>query len=505
MSVEFRQRTIGEYVQIVWNRKWLILLPTIAIATAIAWVVYRLPNVYESTTLVVVKPPTIPNAIVPRLSDTDLALRLNNITQIVTSRTTLQPLIERYPTLYQLERSRGESVEALIEKMRKDMSVGIEARENFANAFVIKFKGRDPRTTQAITAELASQYIAAETTDTTQTSSTTKQFFEDQIKQAKDQLEEIDTRRVQYMQRNLNNLPSSAGSLLGQLSGLRDQQRTLMMEMGRLRDQRTALSNQLADLEKQSEQDRFDVIEQVTDPKSTTGYAQLASRKAQLEAEYQNMLVTLKPKNPDVIAKKAELTAIQREIDQLVEEGKSKLEERRKRVENRTDPRIVTLRGNLKLVDGELIRQQKSLDLIDKQIGELQERINTMPSAEIELDKLNRDYTIQKTRYDDLLAKKVAIDLSADVATNQQGEKIQVIDPANFPERPVAPKRPLLMAMGVALGLAVGLLLAGLVEVPRLLTIQSTRDAEYYTGMPVLISVPELLTPRERRMRSLRR
>ena len=67
MSVEFRQRTPGEYARIAWKRKWLILLPTIAIATAIAWVVYKLPSVYESTTLIVVKPPTISNTVGPDL------------------------------------------------------------------------------------------------------------------------------------------------------------------------------------------------------------------------------------------------------------------------------------------------------------------------------------------------------------------------------------------------------------------------------------------------------
>jgi hypothetical protein len=46
-------------------------------------------------------------------------------------------------------------------------------------------------------------------------------------------------------------------------------------------------------------------------------------------------------------------------------------------------------------------------------------------------------------------------------------------------------------------GLGVGLVLTGIFEVPRLLTIQTTEDARHYTGLPVLISVPELLTPQE--------
>ncbi len=55
----------------------------------------------------------------------------------------------------------------------------------------------------------------------------------------------------------------------------------------------------------------------------------------------------------------------------------------------------------------------------------------------------------------------------------------------------------MLSAIGLAVGLGVGLLLTGIFEIPRLLTIQSSEDARHYTGLPVLISVPELLTPQE--------
>jgi hypothetical protein len=46
-------------------------------------------------------------------------------------------------------------------------------------------------------------------------------------------------------------------------------------------------------------------------------------------------------------------------------------------------------------------------------------------------------------------------------------------------------------------GLAFGLFLAGLFEVPRLLTIQTSDDAAHYTSLPVLVTVPELLTDAE--------
>jgi succinoglycan biosynthesis transport protein ExoP len=110
---------------------------------------------------------------------------------------------------------------------------------------------------------------------------------------------------------------------------------------------------------------------------------------------------------------------------------------------------------------------------------------------------LDRDYETKKTAYDQLLLQAQKIGLSSDAANQQQGEGIQVIDPANLPSRPVAPKRFMLMGMGLAIGLAVGFLLAGVFEVPRLLTIQTSEDAAHYTSLPVLMTLPELLTPQE--------
>src|SRR6266511_3656489 len=115
MSIEFRQRSPSEYLKIIRRRKWLIILPVIAITAAVAWVVYRLPNVYESVTLIVVKPSTLPTNVVATLSEDNLTRQLTSITQVVTSRSSLEPLIQKYD-LYKSERARSEPMEVIIGK-----------------------------------------------------------------------------------------------------------------------------------------------------------------------------------------------------------------------------------------------------------------------------------------------------------------------------------------------------------------------------------------------------
>jgi len=82
--------------------------------------------------------------------------------------------------------------------------------------------------------------------------------------------------------------------------------------------------------------------------------------------------------------------------------------------------------------------------------------------------------------------------------SNAQGETIEVVDPANLPQSPVnATKKPMFALMGAGFGLALGLFLAGIFEIPRLFKIQSIEDAKHYTGLPVLASIPPLLTRQE--------
>src|SRR5215471_18158210 len=179
MSVEFRPRKPAEYFEILRRRKWLILLPTIAIGLAIAYVVFRLPDIYESSTLIVVKPSTLPNTVVPTITEETLTRELTSISQVVTSRSSLQPLMEKYD-LFHEERLRGEPMELLIDQMRKQIKVEVNtSRNDITNGFNITYRGRDPKSTQAVAAELASKYVDEQTKGTTNQSVQAKQFFED--------------------------------------------------------------------------------------------------------------------------------------------------------------------------------------------------------------------------------------------------------------------------------------------------------------------------------------
>ncbi|HEY0172072.1 MAG TPA: GNVR domain-containing protein [Pyrinomonadaceae bacterium] len=506
MSVDFRQRTPGELARMVWRRKWLILLPTAAVAVAVGYVVWRLPNVYESTTLLSVRPASIATESVGQLSDSDLTLRINNITQEVTSRSSLQPLIEKY-NLYPRERARGESMETLIERMRaRDLEIRLNTtRNDITNGFFLSFRGQEPRTTQAVTGDLAGKYVESQKRASSEETSLTKEFFDERVNQQKEKLAEIDRRRFEVMQSNIRNLPSATQALVGQLAGLRDEQQTRIAEVGRLNDQITSLNRLVNDLGKANQQQVEEVVAQMQDPKSTAAYAELVKRRAQLASDKETLKLQFRDKHPEVAAVQSQLDSVQRQMDEMVEEHKRRVDETRDRLSGKIDPRLNAYKSDIARLQSEIKRQQTLLDQVEAQIVAVGGSINSVPQAEIQLEAINREYQTEKAIYDQLAEQQEKAETLSQVAGRAQGESIAVIDTASLPQEPVAPKRPLLMLLGLAAGLGVGLLLAAAFEVPRLLTVQTSEDAEHYTGLPVLVTLPMLLTPREQRNLKARR
>ena len=499
MSVEFRPRKLGEYANLARKRKWLILLPTVAIGLAIAYAVYRLPDVYESVTLIVVKPSTLPNSVVPTVTEETLTRELTSISQVVTSRSSLQPLMEKYD-LYHEERLRGEPMELLIDQMRKQIKVEVNtSRNDITNGFNITYRGRDPKSTQIVAAELASKYIDEQTKGTVNRGTSAKQFIEEQVRTAKEELDAIDNQRLTYLQQNMNNLPSQSQALVGRLTGLHEEQKALIAEQGRQRDLGAAYRSQLADITKSYEQEIVLAAENTTDPKTTQAWAELVRRRSELEAAQQNLLTQYKPKHPDVVSNQLQIDSVKREQDQMIGDWKAHIEERKQKLTKLSDPRLLSLKTQIAMVESDSERTQKLLSETSAQIADLTERINAIPNAEVGLEAIDREYQTKKLNYDNLLTQQQKIVVGADAAKDFQGGGIQVIDPANLPERPVAPKRFALTAAGFGIGMALGLLLAIAAELRKLFTIQTTEDAKHYTGLTVLASIPELLTPAEAR------
>src|SRR4051812_5264911 len=216
MSVEFRQRKPGEIIKIVKREKWLILLPMLTLTAAIGYVVYRLPSIYESTSLLTVKPPTISQNLVQSLSTEDLSQRLSTINQEVLSRSSLEPMVQKYD-LYKMERASGMPMELIIDKMYKNIVVKIDENgDQKVAAFRVSYRDRDPQAARNVTAELASKYVNAQVQTQTEIAESTKDLFDRQLNEKKTALDDLEKQRLDIMMQNVQTLPESEQGLVAQ-------------------------------------------------------------------------------------------------------------------------------------------------------------------------------------------------------------------------------------------------------------------------------------------------
>ncbi|MGB7210816.1 MAG: hypothetical protein WBD27_19330 [Pyrinomonadaceae bacterium] len=512
MSVEFRQRAVGEYIQMLKRRKWQIILPTIAVFLAVFWVVRGLPNFYVSTTFLSLTPPAISEKVAPSLTDEDLSQRLQSINQSVLSRSSLEPMIEKYK-LYESERESGTPLERVVDLMRNNVTVLPEKADNEkVVGFRISFRDRLPESARAITSELATKYVTAQNVESTLSAETTREFINNQMALAKSNLDALEKQRLDIMMQNVETLPESSQGLIAQLEGLRQREgtiskdkETLITEKGRVQDSIRSLNSQMRLIENFGEKETQQAVEQASRIEDTPAYGQLVQKRAEFNAKLENLKKKYRGKHPEIVQTQTDINKINEELEKLSantdqrvkqanQAGLRKAELQRKNLEidkERAENQINQIEQQLQMKDGEL--RQNTV-----QIASLESKINSIPNVKVALESVSNQYQSAKSAYDELLKKYNNAQQQVEVESNAQGETIRIVDPANLPQTPEnATKKPLFMGLGALIGLLIGLLLAAVFEVPRLFKIQNIDDAKHYTGLPVLAAVPPLLTEQE--------
>src|SRR5882724_3748234 len=150
-------------------------------------------------------------------------------------------------------------------------------------------------------------------------------------------------------------------------------------------------------------------------------WAELVRRRSEYDGELQSLLTQYKEKHQDVIAKRKQLEDIKAQQDQMINDWKARIEERRQKLIKLSDPRILTLKTNIAMMDSDVERQQKLLSETNSQIADLDGRINAIPNAEVGIEAIDREYQTKKLNYDNLLAQQQKIVVGADAAKDQQG------------------------------------------------------------------------------------
>jgi uncharacterized protein involved in exopolysaccharide biosynthesis len=223
-----------------------------------------------------------------------------------------------------------------------------------------------------------------------------------------------------------------------------------------------------------------------------------------LEAALASMRERITEKHPDYQRLVSQLGVVQRMRDKLAREEEEQAEDASpapapvkrpdrlyERESRQIDTAIERLETMLKAKSVEEESYQKSIAAAERQIRSVQSRIEAAPASEQQYSELIRDQSLAKAKYEGLMRKQSQSAVAEELEKRQQGETLELLDPASLPETPTEPKRIMIVGAGTAVGLVLGALFAGAREA-RDSSLKNLKDVRAYTQLPILGSIPLL-------------
>jgi len=488
---------IPRYLGVVKRRHFHFLIPFFVGWVAVWVASWILPPRYQSTTLILVEQPTMPKDYVkPNISD-DLQDRLQSITQQILSRTNLLHIIDQFH-LYSRKHVEPSDDDKLA-SMRKDIDIALvrDARDQIT-AFNVSYTSRSPLLAQQVTGELTNLFINQNLQVRQQQSEGTTQFLEEQLDAARKDLAGQEDRIRQFKAQHVGEMPGQLTSNISILQGLQSQLQTEEDSLNAARQQRVYL---------QSLADQYRTLQGPvkTSDGTPVGLPAIDQQLQKLHAQLNDLSSRYTDRHPDVRKLKEEIARTEKLRDQLLAATKNKPADGANDGSDASmsaagDTTQATLlapvESQLRSNQLEITNRERSIATLKSKVENYQSRLNQEPIREQQLADLTRGYDQSKANYDDLLKKKNESSMATSMELLQQGERFRVMDPPSLPQKPDFPNRLKFCGIGLGIGLAFGVVVAGAFEMldERLYSAKEIRKllaADVIGEIPAIVNVAD--------------
>jgi protein tyrosine kinase modulator len=483
-----RPRRITEYLEVIWRRRMLFVLMTTAMLIATLYLARRVPNLFESHSLVVVTASTNDERLVQ-------AIPFNLLTQSLTSRANLELLLKRYNLYPEIK-----DHDIAIRKFEKAIMIETKMKSfpEVPDSISITYRHNDPASAQRVVADLIKPFEDANARSN-QLATAEENLIDERIKEVDEKLRQMGP------QRSIATIQDQLARTRGDAERNKSQRLAIEATIETLTEKQYALERQISDVQK-------NIAEQETIVKSAAAanvrtsnpaYGALLVKKLELESQIKEYSPHYTDKHPKMVSLRNQVTDIDHQIERIETDRSSKTappilspEYQELRTMQRDLSRLNT---ELEIVRHELNLKMKALEGLPgigpSTIGESETQTGT--SSEKEFERLSTLKTY-------LLDKKDTI-LKQTTGRRPEVPMFRVVDTPNVPEAPAAPNRLLIQLIAAGMSLCFGLIVVFAFELPRFFLINDERDIEYFLGAPVLALIPESRTPIERaRHRNLR-
>lgn len=474
-----------QLIEIIIKWHWLIVIPfSIAMIVGI-YMVYTLPRIYESETVILVQPQRVPTNIVRDIVESDLNARISTLSQRILSRTNLENIISEFG-LYSEPGYENMFLEDKVKDLEKRISVTVtRGGGTNADSFSIAFRGKDPQKVMEVTSKLATSFIDENLKMRESQVIGTNTFLEDELETMRKRLIEHEQKLKDYRESYMGGLPEQLDSNLRILSTLSDQLSTVQSDIRETKLMISTLDNS------EFEPGGSGAVASDTGDNPPS----LSQLKDQLES-YRSRYTE---KHPDVVRLKkmiADLEEQLKKIDTGDDISDGNLNEESPRLSETFVRQRREALADLKRLEG-----QKS-DLLE-QIAIYKKRVEDTPKREQELQSLQRDYNNINQTYDSLLGRQLEAQIAVNMEKKQKGEQFRILDPAKVAQTPVEPNLKKIFVIIMAMGLGLG---GGIIFLLEFLdtSFKEPEEIETFLGLPVLATIPTVLNDKELKWKRLK-
>jgi polysaccharide chain length determinant protein (PEP-CTERM system associated) len=448
----------------IFRRKELAIAIFLVVAILAAYLAAALPDVYRSGTLILVTPQKLPANYVSSTVTLNLEQRMRAIAQQILSRTSLEKIVRElnlFPT-----GGAEAHLEARVGRLQKKIKLEVNKDESFK----LSFDAPTPNEAMQVTTRLASLFVEENLRVREQQASGTTAFINTEARRLRTELEQQENELNLYKLRHQSELPEQLEANLRTLEQLRRELESGMFRLTSIEERKAVLEKQFA------ETGRLPAV-------SSGG---IEERKRELAS----LLRRYSEKHPDVVRLKGEIKDL--ELNDLPQALAAKEGRPIKSNGPRTQIQpIVGSQSEVLASEIELLREKSKR--LQYEIDGYQARVSNTPLRSIELSKITRNYDITLKKFQELLSKSFDSQLSENMEKSQRGEQFQVVDRPVSPANPVAPNRPIILLVGLLLGLAGGF------GIPFVLdrvdpSFKNNDDLAGFSELPVLAVLPSAST-----------
>jgi len=482
------QETVIQFITIarsIWRFRW----PAISVAwilCLIGWtVVFRLPDQYESTTRVFIDSDSLLKPLLRGIAveSSDFREQLGVMTRQLLSR----PNLEKVMRIVDLDLNAHtpKEKESILKDLEKSISLNAVPTRPGAppNIYEISSIAPTPEKSKDITQTLLTIFLETAIGESRENSGVAQVFIEQQIKEYEAKLVAAENRLMTYKRNNMGVLPAQDVGIFQRLQ-------TTQADLNRTNLELLEATNKRDEIQKQI--DTLHSSGQLQLPPSTVPLqpSPLEARITSLQQRLDDLQMKYTSEHPAVREAQQTLDALLKEKakQDRLDEGKSNAGAAA------ANPIFQQLKISLSEVEATIAGLTVRKNEFQKRVNQLQKDVQTLPEVEAELQRLDRDYEINKQHYNELVKRRESAKLAENAGETGEEVKFKVIDPPHTPIAPIGPNRlkfsSLVLLASIAGGLGLGFVLAQIRPV-----FYDRREIQQVVQLPVFGVVSRIWTP----------